>query len=168
MRLAKTCTLAFLLVLAVAAVPALADSEPALDFGTLQGAEAMAGESCNQRTCGQNQFCCNYSCSICAPLGGACTQQICPPVELSLEEELGLTAEPLAAEPAVVPAVAPVAAPDTPALTTPKPEETRLFPGGGQCNQAVCGAGEFCCNWSCSVCAPLGGACLDVYCPPVS
>lgn len=40
--------------------------------------------------------------------------------------------------------------------------------GGGQCNQAVCGPNEFCCNYSCSVCAPRGGACLDVYCPPES
>jgi hypothetical protein len=43
----------------------------------------------------------------------------------------------------------------------------QLFPGGGQCNQAVCGAGEFCCNYSCSTCAPLGGACTQQICPPV-
>jgi|GEM_PF-1542824 len=46
--------------------------------------------------------------------------------------------------------------------------EARQIIGGGQCNQTVCGAGQFCCNYSCSVCAPIGGACLDVYCPPVS
>lgn len=46
--------------------------------------------------------------------------------------------------------------------------EARQIIGGGQCNQAVCGQGQFCCNYSCSVCAPIGGACLDVYCPPIS
>jgi hypothetical protein len=38
---------------------------------------AQGGEPCNQRRCGAGQFCCNFSCSICAPLGGFCTQQVC-------------------------------------------------------------------------------------------
>jgi hypothetical protein len=38
--------------------------------------------------------------------------------------------------------------------------------GGGQCNKAVCGAGEFCCNFSCSTCAALGNKCTDQFCPP--
>lgn len=41
-----------------------------------------------------------------------------------------------------------------------------LFPT--QCNQAVCGPDEFCCNYSCSTCAPRGGYCLDIVCPPIS
>lgn len=36
-----------------------------------------AGEVCGSRICGAKQFCCNFSCSICAPLDGACTQQVC-------------------------------------------------------------------------------------------
>lgn len=36
-----------------------------------------AGEVCGSRVCSAKQFCCNFSCSICAPLGGACTQQVC-------------------------------------------------------------------------------------------
>ena len=35
------------------------------------------GEPCNQVTCGAGEFCCNFSCSICAPIGGACTEQFC-------------------------------------------------------------------------------------------
>jgi hypothetical protein len=35
------------------------------------------GGSCGDNTCGPNQFCCNASCGICAPLGGACTQVFC-------------------------------------------------------------------------------------------
>jgi len=38
---------------------------------------AAAGEPCNHRHCGAGQFCCNFSCSICAPDGGFCTQQFC-------------------------------------------------------------------------------------------
>jgi hypothetical protein len=34
------------------------------------------------------------------------------------------------------------------------------------CNHAVCGPGEFCCNESCSICAPLGGSCTDQFCEP--
>ncbi len=41
-----------------------------------------------------------------------------------------------------------------------------IISGGGQCNQAVCGPGQFCCNYSCSTCAPQGGACTQQYCPP--
>lgn len=38
---------------------------------------AAAGEPCNQRVCGANQYCCNFSCSICAPIGGFCIQIFC-------------------------------------------------------------------------------------------
>jgi len=40
----------------------------------------VAGESCNQVTCGAGEFCCNFSCSICAPAGGFCTEQFCSPI----------------------------------------------------------------------------------------
>lgn len=46
---------------AVAGPPALADG----------------GQPCNQTHCGPREFCCNFSCSICAPIGGFCTQQFC-------------------------------------------------------------------------------------------
>jgi len=36
--------------------------------------------------------------------------------------------------------------------------------GGEPCNQTVCGPGEFCCNFSCSICAPDGGACIQEFC----
>ncbi len=81
---------------------ATAGATPALDFDNLQvaaeqpapeqpqvteadlfqGAEEkqiLGGGNCNEATCSAGQFCCNYSCSTCAPLGGYCTQQICPP-----------------------------------------------------------------------------------------
>lgn len=171
----KTLMSALVLALALIALPALADQAPAtLDFDTLQGAEA-ATPNCNQRNCGAGQFCCNFSCSICAPLGGFCTQQVCPPVALSFEDTLapmdvepvdGETAEPAELELAPAPAEPAVASPATESAVEAK--GGIIFPGGDQCNQAVCGVGEYCCNWSCSVCAPQGAACLDVYCPPES
>ena len=33
--------------------------------------------ACGTNTCGQGEYCCNESCGICAPEGGACTQQAC-------------------------------------------------------------------------------------------
>jgi hypothetical protein len=40
--------------------------------------------------------------------------------------------------------------------------------GNQACGSAVCGAGEFCCNASCSICAPRGGACIEIFCAPDS
>lgn len=37
------------------------------------------GTPCGSNVCGAGQFCCNLSCGICAPTGGACTQQFCEP-----------------------------------------------------------------------------------------
>lgn len=36
-------------------------------------------QPCGNTVCTGGNFCCNASCSICAPRGGHCTQQICPP-----------------------------------------------------------------------------------------
>jgi hypothetical protein len=36
--------------------------------------------------------------------------------------------------------------------------------GGTPCNKVSCGAGEYCCNYSCSLCAPEGGACIQLWC----
>lgn len=32
---------------------------------------------CGSTTCNSNEYCCNPSCGVCAPLGGVCTQQFC-------------------------------------------------------------------------------------------
>lgn len=34
------------------------------------------------------------------------------------------------------------------------------------CGNGVCGAGEYCCNESCGICAPEGGFCTEQYCAP--
>jgi hypothetical protein len=43
------------------------------------GVQGQGGESCGAAVCGPGEFCCNSSCSVCAPLGGACTTQACAP-----------------------------------------------------------------------------------------
>lgn len=42
-----------------------------------QGQPPPQGQPCKDKVCGADQFCCNPSCGICAPKGGACTQQVC-------------------------------------------------------------------------------------------
>jgi hypothetical protein len=37
------------------------------------------GEPCGRTTCGDGEVCCNASCGICVPPGGACLQMICSP-----------------------------------------------------------------------------------------
>lgn len=36
---------------------------------------------------------------------------------------------------------------------------------GEDCNEVVCGKGQVCCSYSCSLCGFAGGACPDVMCP---
>lgn len=35
---------------------------------------------------------------------------------------------------------------------------------GSPCGANVCGPSEFCCNPSCGICAPIGGACIQIAC----
>src|SRR5262245_19998213 len=37
---------------------------------------------------------------------------------------------------------------------------------GQECGKSVCQDGEFCCNASCGICAPEGGACILIACAP--
>jgi hypothetical protein len=41
------------------------------------GCEPVARTACGDGSCGPDQFCCNPSCGICAPIGGACIQIVC-------------------------------------------------------------------------------------------
>jgi hypothetical protein len=38
--------------------------------------------------------------------------------------------------------------------------------GGVKCGSNTCGAGQYCCNASCGICAPMGGACIQIACDP--
>ena len=37
-------------------------------------------------------------------------------------------------------------------------------PGGVRCRENICGPGEYCCNESCGICAPIGGVCTQEFC----
>ena len=54
-----------------------------------------------------------------------------------------------------------------PAAVTPAPMsrvDDLAIAGGGSCGSKVCKAGFYCCNASCSKCAPLGGGCTQQAC----
>jgi hypothetical protein len=35
-----------------------------------------------------------------------------------------------------------------------------------RCGENMCGSGEYCCNESCGICAPIGGSCIQQFCGP--
>jgi hypothetical protein len=37
----------------------------------------LAGEQCGSKVCSKNQYCCNFSCSLCVFHGMSCTQVVC-------------------------------------------------------------------------------------------
>jgi hypothetical protein len=43
----------------------------------------------------------------------------------------------------------------------PKPRTTTP---GEPCGPKTCPAGEICCNESCGICTPPGGACIQLFC----
>jgi|GEM_PF-2952046 len=81
-RVALSCLLALSLGLVLGV--SLSTGPVAADFDAGLGVETSVhgGGPCGTSFCGPGTFCCNRSCSICAPIGGFCTQQICPPIEI--------------------------------------------------------------------------------------
>ena len=47
------------------------------DGGVTAGDSGGGGEACGSRTCAGGQYCCNASCSLCAPMGMSCTTEVC-------------------------------------------------------------------------------------------
>lgn len=45
------------------------------------------GPACGTATCASGQVCCNPSCGICTPPGGACTQQFCEPPDAQCKSD---------------------------------------------------------------------------------
>lgn len=45
----------------------------------------------------------------------------------------------------------------------------RCLPDGGgvPCGASRCSQGEYCCNESCGICAPIGGGCIQIACVPL-
>ncbi len=95
------------------------------------------GEDCGGiRRCGADEFCCNPSCGICAPTGGACIEPACG-------RACGADGE---CAPGWI----------CSAIGTCVP--------GERCGRTTCGDGLTCCNPSCGVCVPPGSACTQEFC----
>jgi len=104
---------------------------------SVEEALAIGGSTCGANVCGVGSYCCNSSCGICAPKGGACPDVMCevsaqPEVEAQVQQEA--------------------------------PSADIAIGSGGPCGTNYCGKGYFCCNPGCGVCAPQGGGCPDVMC----
>ncbi|KAK4442917.1 hypothetical protein QBC34DRAFT_222647 [Podospora aff. communis PSN243] len=90
---------------------------------------------CGASLCASGMTCCNPSCGICTAPGMMCTQQVCTDK------------------------------PDP--IVEPKPPQPTRNPGKGQgpkCGSGRCDGGQVCCNDSCGICTPPGGACIALYC----
>ncbi|WP_224244532.1 hypothetical protein [Hyalangium gracile] len=104
--------------------------------GGAEADENVIGVPCGSNTCGKGTYCCNASCGVCAPKGASCLDVMC---EVAQQPQQ----------------------PEAAAMKPLPPEEQQL---GGSCGGNSCGAGTWCCNPSCGVCAPKGASCLDIAC----
>jgi hypothetical protein len=98
--------------------------------------------ACGRSVCAAGEVCCNESCGTCTPPGGACDLMLCvdpPPGGCSGIAALCIQG------------------------TSWSVEECACVPGTA-CGPSVCAAGEVCCNESCGICTPPGGACIEIYC----
>lgn len=53
-----------------------------------------------------------------------------------------------------------------PATTAPSASAPAASSAPVKCGDATCAAGEYCCNESCSICAPKDGSCIMTVCDP--
>ncbi|KXX81531.1 hypothetical protein MMYC01_202496 [Madurella mycetomatis] len=108
---------------------------------------------CGPTVCARGMECCNFSCGICTPPGGHCTQRYCgercgpsfcsSSDEVCCNETCGICTKPGKPCPLV----------DCNA-TAPERRETET-----PCGPNTCAAGEVCCNESCGYCTKPGEPC---------
>lgn len=103
----------------------------------------VGGGQCGTRICTGKTFCCNASCSICAPIGGGCTQQVC------LTTDDGNDNAAAAAE-----------------LVSTREVDDNIVIGPQPCGKNVCTGNTHCCNASCGTCVGPGGECTQQICQP--
>jgi hypothetical protein len=118
--------------------------EPSCDGG---------GGACGDATCGEGEYCCNESCGVCAPFGGACTQEVCEPGGAACGTNTCGAGE------YCCNVSCGICAPEGGACSQQECE-----PQGQPCGSNFCGDGQYCCNDSCGICAPDGGACTQQVC----
>lgn len=113
--------------------------------------DIIGGGQCGNTVCTGKTFCCNASCSICAPIGGGCTQQVCEAtVDDSAHAAPSATSGELVSEP-----------------NGPEYGEDDPQFGLQACGPVTCTGNTHCCNASCGICVPPGGVCTQQFCGPV-
>jgi hypothetical protein len=144
----------------------------------LDGIKNPPAQKCGSATCGAGEVCCNASCGICTPPGGVCTQQVCDPPEQCRADvdcrtvsfmctgcdclALGRSErEPVCPGPGVQCLVDPCL--NKKAVCS---AGKCLIAAATSCGAVTCPTGEVCCNASCGICTPPGGACTQQLCDP--
>jgi len=154
--------------------------------------EPEPGEACGNVTCAAGQECCNESCGICVEPGGVCTLQLCEP-EPDPDPDPppfcgGFAGFPCPGAGECVDDPSDDCDPQNggadcgglcecnvqgicrrPQVWNDSPEvcacEAADGGGGGEeCGNVTCPSGQVCCNASCGICTPKGGACIQIAC----
>ncbi|KAK3388086.1 hypothetical protein B0T20DRAFT_365742 [Sordaria brevicollis] len=131
------------------------------------------GEKCGVATCPYGQTCCNESCGICVPPGGACTQQFCEPAGLQCGPSVCRGDTPFCCNKSCGICTAPDGVCTaqlcnrgfTPSESKRAEEADKIKLGNQKCGKGTCPEGMSCCNSSCGICVKPGGACTQQFCP---
>ena len=130
------------------------------------------GVQCGSNTCAEGEVCCNESCGICTKPGEGCIELFCqgdggklPPYDPCDGKSCGDPCSPCA------PGDQDCSAPAVEMFCNDQGKcgahDSKCGSGGGEvCGDVVCGDGEWCCNESCSMCAPEGEGCIEIACFP--
>jgi hypothetical protein len=163
------------------AVVALTVGVAGCDFldDIIDGIKDPPPQTCGAVTCGAGQVCCNASCGVCTPPGGVCTQQACDPPGKECRADADCRAfsfmctgcDCLALGPSDPAPVCP--GPGVQCFVDPCLNKKAVCQAGQcviasatTCGAVTCPAGEVCCNASCGICTPPGGACTQQICDP--
>jgi hypothetical protein len=139
---------------------------------------------CGGTICQDDEYCCNRSCGICAPIDGACILKYCDsdtptadPTSTQQPKNDGNTCQrdsdchPIYCF--TTPCPQPVCIDNTCTMigttsSSPSPSSSKeddLNDKEELCGSILCQDDEYCCNPSCSICAPKEtGACIQTYC----
>jgi hypothetical protein len=126
------------------------------------GTGTGGGETCGSNVCGPGQYCCNPSCSTCAPLGAGCPAIAC--VDAGQPAICGNTscaAGEVCCGTESCGYCYDGTAPCDPPICT---DDGGM--GDLRCGRVICGDGLVCCNPSCSTCTDPEGGCAGGVCPP--
>jgi hypothetical protein len=146
------------------------------------------GTPCGPAICTGDQECCNESCGICVEPGGFCTQQLCGDPDPNPDPAPfcgGFAGFPCPGAGECVDDPSDDCDPQnggadcgglcqcnvqgvcaSPQVWNDSPEVCgcEASSGGEQCGNRTCPADQVCCNASCGICTPKGGACIQIAC----